>query len=381
MTSVRILADDLTGALDSAVRFCGDAGPLPVMWRTDAVSGGDGLALSAGTRALDPDAAALRAGRAAQFVFDTRHLCFMKIDSLLRGHVAAELAAILRGPRFDAVVLAPAYPALGRVTREGRQYLRVGAGDCFEQTGPDLFAELAYRGIACFSSAERVRTASGPAVWIADAGTQDDLQDIVETARGWDRRTLWCGTGGLAGALAMRPEPAFQPRAGSLLIVCGTNHDVALSQMSALARYDRNGVVACRPGAEVEAVDLINRRLAAGNWVALQPDLVPTTPEKAAPAIESMLSRLLPRIDRPEAIFVMGGETLQACCRVLDANALTVHGSAETGIPVSILSGGIWYGTTVYSKSGAFGDATTVAALVRRSPSPGAALRFSVESK
>ena len=33
MTGLRVLADDLTGALDSAARFVPAAGPVPIFWK------------------------------------------------------------------------------------------------------------------------------------------------------------------------------------------------------------------------------------------------------------------------------------------------------------------------------------------------------------
>ena len=55
-------------------------------------------------------------------------LLFKKVDSTLRGNVAAELAAALRTrralispPARVGIVFAPAFPALGRTTVNGRQ--------------------------------------------------------------------------------------------------------------------------------------------------------------------------------------------------------------------------------------------------------------------
>lgn len=367
MPAIRIIADDLTGALDSAVRFCGDAGPLPVAWRLDAGTGSGHLALSTETRALDEGAAAARVGEAARMLFDAGHLCFKKIDSLLRGHVVAELAAIVQTGRFDAVVLAPAYPALGRITRAGRQYVRAAGTDRIEQTGPDLTTAFTRAGLACFSAAESVRRSQQPAIWLADVETERDLAQVVADARGWNKRILWCGAGGLAGALAQEPDPEMHPQTGALLIVCGTRHAVATSQIAELAELDCDGVIACRPGFEIDAARALNRRIETGRWAALTPDLPSLTETQAAASIHAMLARLLPAIERPDALFVTGGETLHACCDALGARRLVVHGSHEAGIPVSTLEGGEWDRMTVYSKSGAFGDANTIAEIVRRS--------------
>lgn len=94
MTSVRLLADDLTGALDAAAEFVSLTGPVEVFWH-GAIP--DDLpanaALDSGTREMD-------APEATDIVRNlTRHLsgsgiAFKKIDSLLRGPTIAELAVV-----------------------------------------------------------------------------------------------------------------------------------------------------------------------------------------------------------------------------------------------------------------------------------------------
>jgi uncharacterized protein YgbK (DUF1537 family) len=88
-TRFRLLADDLTGALDSAARFVPLTGPLPVVWRDTDVP--EGAAIDSGTRDLAEDAAYSRIKRFAPLL-QGADIAFKKIDSLLRGHVAMELA-------------------------------------------------------------------------------------------------------------------------------------------------------------------------------------------------------------------------------------------------------------------------------------------------
>jgi D-threonate/D-erythronate kinase len=119
---LRLLADDLTGALDSAARFATVA-PISVTW--DASGGAGPMALDSGTRDLAPE---LVGPRLKPFVplLAAGELAFKKIDSLLRGHVALELAACLGA--FDHCVLAPAFPFQSRITRDGRQLAGVACG-------------------------------------------------------------------------------------------------------------------------------------------------------------------------------------------------------------------------------------------------------------
>ena len=58
MAHLRLLADDLTGALDSAARFVPMTGPVAVTWQDVATAGS--VAIDSGTRELPAEAARLR---------------------------------------------------------------------------------------------------------------------------------------------------------------------------------------------------------------------------------------------------------------------------------------------------------------------------------
>ena len=132
---LRLLADDLTGALDSAARFVPLVGPVPVSWRVDDLPAT--AAIDAGTRDRDAATAQATMERLVPLLRGAT-IAFKKIDSLLRGHVAIELAACMR--HFDHCVLAPAFPFQGRITRNGRQLAR--DGDHWRDSGVDLPAAL-----------------------------------------------------------------------------------------------------------------------------------------------------------------------------------------------------------------------------------------------
>ena len=91
MTVVRIVADDLTGALDAAAPLVGVAGPLPVLWDAQAAlkAGGSFVLDSRSRDAPAPLRWSDALGRA--------DLAYKKIDSLLRGRTVDEIAACLEG--------------------------------------------------------------------------------------------------------------------------------------------------------------------------------------------------------------------------------------------------------------------------------------------
>jgi uncharacterized protein YgbK (DUF1537 family) len=327
MSVLRLLADDLTGALDSAARFVPLVGPVPVVWSSEPPPGT--MAMDSGTRDLDPVAAAESMRRLAGiFVGD---IAFKKIDSLLRGHVVMELAACL--PGFDHCVFAPAFPFQGRITRDGRQLVR--EGNEWRDTGTDL-------------SALPVR--------VMDAVTEADLDDIVAYGRSLSGRVLWVGTGGLAGALAGRMPVACPDLRRPILALIGSNHPVTMGQLSAIGRaHHCLGAGVAFP---IEGPAAVTVRVPPG-----------TARHQATGEIIAAFMALLSKIPRPGTLFVTGGATLRAFCEALGADCLIVDGEVEPGVPTSVLRGGQWDGKSwdgqrIVSKSGAFGDSNLLARLL-----------------
>lgn len=185
-----------------------------------------------------------------------------------------------------------------------------------------------------------------------DAETDDDLAAVVAAGQALPGQVLWCGSGGLAGALAGAqrvPSPALLP---PILALVGSDHAASVAQLSAAwAQVFR----IVRGGAEEAAP--IARRLMHGNVAVAV--VVPPGVERAAASrhIERCLATLLGFMDRPGTLFVSGGETLRGVCDALGAELLEVDGEVVPGVPASILLGGRWDGLRVVSKSGAFGDA------------------------
>jgi uncharacterized protein YgbK (DUF1537 family) len=80
---------------------------------------------------VDTDSRSCRAEEAARRVAKVADLCrraaiervFKKVDSVLRGHVAVELGAMLNSLDKSKTLLVPANPSLGRTTRDGHYWV------------------------------------------------------------------------------------------------------------------------------------------------------------------------------------------------------------------------------------------------------------------
>ncbi|MCQ8835709.1 four-carbon acid sugar kinase family protein [Streptomyces malaysiensis] len=144
-------------------------------------------------------------------------LVLKKIDSLLRGNVAAEIAAL--GEGGAGVVLAPALPIAGRVVRSGVVHLggvALHESDAWraETLPPPASVVHALGGLPTalvplttvrasrrtLLTALRTAAAAGR-VAICDAETDADLDAVVEAALAEGSRMRLVGSGGLALAL------------------------------------------------------------------------------------------------------------------------------------------------------------------------------------
>ncbi len=343
MTILRLIADDLTGALDTAAQFTGRMGPLPVFLdRTIAAPEGS-CALDLSCRDGD-EKSAVALTRESLRCFSGADLAFKKIDSLLRGHWAAELAETVRSGAFRRIVLAPAFPAQGRLTRGG---LQMGARSCSEPVLiKDIAAEFQRHGASLHG-----RNCD---IVLHDAESDADLDAIAQRYE-HEPALLWCGAAGLARALARRPPAAPQPLGLPHLVIVGSRHPVSLRQLEVVA--------SARPecfapmAAEPDFVGLVQARLETYGRCIFLPALPPGLSEmEAMERIARGVERLANRLNALGGLTVIGGETFAALCRALKATRLTVDGELQPGIPISRMDYGLWQGTICASKSGAFGE-------------------------
>lgn len=347
MTSIRMLADDLTGALDTAAEFVGLCGPFDVVWQdTPAASDSPSLAIDTGTRERSKAESVAIVGRLAPLLCDGT-IAYKKVDSLLRGAWAAELGACLSTGHWASCVVAPAFDYQGRRTIAAQQYARTVEGD-WHRVGDNLLDQLRQDGIEAQRGSADTLAQGG--VQVFDAESDLDLDRIVEMARRMPGPVLWCGSGGLAGALARgHRADALSTLKRPVLGLFGSDQAVTASQLEACG--DATVALAEGGGSAV-----VQRKLADGGVALVKVSLAEgLSRTDAAQRIARELMTLMATLDAPGTLIVAGGETLKAVCLALGAHALQVTGRIVPGLPRSTLQGGRWAGVDVISKSGAFG--------------------------
>ncbi|HTM77403.1 MAG TPA: four-carbon acid sugar kinase family protein, partial [Devosia sp.] len=346
---------DMIGALDAAAAF--GAFPASVRWHEplDGRLPPGHIAISSETRELSA-ASAYRRTMALAGTTLVGGLPFKKFDSLLRGNVGAEIAACLGATGFATAVIAPAAPRMGRVTRGGRQYWTGPRGNENILIPVDIVACLKRYGID--ARLARPGAAITPGVTIFDAEIDADLGEIVRQGRASALDLLWCGTSGLARALGADNKRSIAVPPGPILGIVGTGHAVIQAQIEALASAATEIIIPVRPvlGALGAVVRRVDRRTRSG-----QSSLVHVAgASHGAAAVQVILEGLGNSLARPQAAFVSAGETCRIVCDTLGSTELELQGEYLPGVALSRMLGGRWGGVPLYSKSGAFGDRTTL---------------------
>ncbi|WP_407561816.1 four-carbon acid sugar kinase family protein [Streptomyces sp. 184] len=412
---VAIVADDLTGAGDTAVQFARAGWPTLLRLGGDGPgaaggSGGDArvVAVTTDSRARpDAQAAALvRHATTGLLRHGAGHL-FKKVDSTLRGPVRAEIDAMLDVlPAGTVALVCPAFPAVGRTVVDG---VLLVDGRPVDETavGRDPVTPVAEGHLPTLLDAPLVRLdpQGTPAAWAAevraadsrvvvlDAARDEDLDRIARTVAHLGQRALAVGSAGLAGPLAAgwrprraqtpdpRPAPARHPGAtpvgdpvtgdpvaggpaGTALVVVTSLHDASRAQAGALAAHSAERL---RPtgrdltddGAWAGFLDRV-RTAAAGR----PHTLLLTTPDRTTAAVDPGLvaSRLAEAAAQAVAagtvagLVATGGDGARAVLERLGGTGIRLYETVEPGVPLGIVVGGSAAGLPVATKAGGFGS-------------------------
>ncbi|SOC07701.1 Uncharacterized protein YgbK [Rhodobacter sp. JA431] len=334
-----VIADDLTGALDSSVAFA-ERGfrticALSLSHFAQALERDvDVVALSTGSRELPPQRAAARLAKVADLLnahpLAKDAVRLKKIDSRLKGHVALESLALRRGD--EPIVLCPAIPVLGRIVCDG---VLQGAG---------VATPLAVRDCAGL-----------PHAVVLEAPTQDSLEHALADHQG---PALYVGAAGLATALARRLAPSPGPAPSiplprPALYAIGSRDPVTLAQIADFAEIAApNGeLAAALPETPSQDPEVI--RIVPG------PTTISGTQAKATFA-QTIAARI--SATHPATLLACGGETGGAILGLLGCGLVEVLGEALPGLPVSRALDGP-EGLVLVTKSGGFGTPDTLSRL------------------
>ena len=340
-------------------------------------AGCDVLIANAESRALPPDRAAAAAGALArQLLALAPQLIGKRIDSTLRGNLGAETDALLDalGPEAVALVV-PAFPASGRTTVGGRQFVH---GLPLEETEVrhDPTCPVTESDVAAivqrqsrYPVAYRPPGAPWPAgarIIVCDAATDDDLTALAAEAAAAPFRPVPVDPGPFTAALGAaicKPSAGATGRpalgSGRVLVVAGSRSPLSDLQLATLPLLEFD------PDHTAEE-SIAARLLAASGPVAGVRALGAIHPG-AGPAVADALGRIARRALEGggyDSIYTTGGDVTVAVCRALEASAIELLGEVLPLASYGRLSGGPFNGLAIVTKGGLVGGTNAAMACV-----------------
>ena len=392
-----ILADDLSGAADAGVAFALRGLVTEVHWRTASaldsnppgVPAPEVIAFDTDSRRLDSPAAAQRQREALRRLGTPGTSLFKKIDSTLRGHPAAEIAAI-REFCAARVIFAPANPAMGRTTRDGRVYVRGQPLELTEtwQREPahanadpgEMLAGVGLRAaklpLDVVRAPQRLMDALGTGaapqgVWICDAENDDDLVHIARAGLAAPGATLFAGTAGLAQALAAQGEARrfspldLRPVTTGTLVVVGSLSSISRGAAEQLSRTGRVRTVSVASEAlrgESGAGDLAQLGIRVADLLAAGEDVLVDIAAEAQPdlargpeLVRALASALEPARHVAGGLVATGGETASALLDRWYFQRIRLIDEVAPGMSLGVAVGARHL--PLVTKPGGFGDA------------------------
>ena len=276
--AIGIVADDLTGANDTALQFFIKGSNTEIIFDTDEnIQNHPNVgtfALTTESRNIDAKEAAQKVWEGAKKLKDNLSVeyFYKKIDSTLRGNIAVETLAMLDAIGYDAAVIAPAFIREGRITIGGYQLLkgvpiertdaaRDSYAPIYDSYIPDILKKqvnesfydsiatiqlnVVAKGAGPITSKLNELVSGGKKLIVIDAVSAIDLEQIVLAITKSQYNILPVGSAGLANALGnvwlplnnSEPVQKIIPKLPKL-ILSGSKNSMTTAQINKLLLDD-----------------------------------------------------------------------------------------------------------------------------------------------
>jgi uncharacterized protein YgbK (DUF1537 family) len=380
---VYIIADDLTGACDTAAQWALFGLRTVVLLQTPTpVQDVDVVAFDTNTRSSS-------SGEAYKKLFDLGRelrgrscdVLFKKIDSTLRGNLGSEIDALNDTLQPRCVLITPAFPQNNRRVVDGKLLLRDGGSSetnvdllrLLESQTPRRHGLIELETVRQGSSQVRKRVleclAGGIRYLVLDSSEEEDLRAIAQAGRTLDGRVLWVGSAGLASQIPTafrldRGSPAIaMPSCSNVLFLIGSANPVSRQQLNTLyARGNRPTFQLLHSAGHIqnsaEVRKCLSESLRTYGYAALStPDRRLDVGEAGWVLLELVcLARKTVLSERVSGLVVTGGETARIFLDQGGVNELEILDEVEPGVPLSRVRGTTGGDLFLVTKAGGFGS-------------------------
>jgi D-threonate/D-erythronate kinase len=395
-----IIADDLTGSLDTGLQFHkkGLTTYVPLNWNRPSFKG-DALVLNTNSRNIPGEEAYLRIYEACRKI-KTKGL-YKKIDSTMRGNVGKEALAILDARKIAKAIVVPTVPVMGRTVENGilrvhgvpllrTPYAQDPFHPIFTSHLRDLLARetgqpVGYIGLNSVRKGPSFlagKIDSHPArLLVLDAVVQTDLRMIAAACEFLPGKVLPCGSVSLADELNIpvthQKKGVRKKSKGPVLIISAsrnprTREQIVIAQDSfsfPLMEPDLDALTHPRLGNQ-EIQRLVAR---IPSLLAKSGGIILTTTfqehrsgqEEVIPKALGKVAALVLRQRRLGGLVLTGGDLAMGIYGRLAAKALRIEDEVSPGIPCSTLADGPFANLRLVTKAGGFGEKDAMVKIVQ----------------
>ncbi|MCI1966463.1 MAG: four-carbon acid sugar kinase family protein [Oscillospiraceae bacterium] len=408
---VVIIADDLTGASDTGVKYKKSGFRTMVemeyngtsQWDYQWLKQYDVISINTNTRLSGAEKAYRRVYQLTKQVFKLKpEYIYKKIDSLLRGNPAAELDAVMDAVNSDLALVVPSFPENGRTLTKG---VLTAPGN-FSIDVVKIFDENSKRSVCGIDLSEiskgknslqsfiRQKQKQGFQIMVFDSKDDHDLKTIQSACQSLNSANLiFCGSAGFAKHLSSTKSGTCEPAQESshnqpILIVAGSRRKETALQMKRLSFACRAPIIildvakltGCKQFRQREIEDCTKKLsaaiqdrhrvilLAVSSLFTEHPPCETQNPDCDEISFAEILGIIVRSVFHNagfQAIVSTGGDTSLQICSSMSAVGIELYDEILSGIPIGRIVGGEADGMTVVTKSGGFGSGDALIKIVQ----------------
>ena len=423
--SIGIIADDLTGANDTALQFhlrgCNTQIILDYNALPESKTHTQAWAVSTESRNCEAELARVKVKTATKNLLENFNIeCFYKkIDSTLRGNIAVEALAMLEVLGWDAAIVLPAFPNEGRITVGGYHLLkglpiertelaRDPHSPIYESHIPTILKrqlDEEEKDLVALLELNTVMKGAGPILVelnklishgkkliVVDAVSTTDIEQVVLAVEKCTHKILPCGSAGAAQVLGniWLPEMKYQHITKVMpeltkLIVSGSSTELTATQLKKLADddyFEHTYFIELKLENILkqdfeELAERAARNLTKDHIVIIHSSNLVENPDelqnilfeheltkhKFTSMIGDYLAQITKKIiEQKEVILItVGGETSYKCCKAIDSQNIQLIDAVAPAIPLCIDHKAQW----IVTKSGNLGNPNTLVEVLK----------------
>ncbi len=423
--NIGIIADDLTGADDTALQFYLRGANTQILLDDSTVpenkKNTQVWAIPTETRNCDAPTAYERVKMATKFLVDELGVeyFYKKMDSTIRGNIAVEALAMLEVLEWDAAVIIPAFPQEGRTTIGGyhllkgipierTEFARDPRFPIYESHIPTVLrTELhnqqdeiidlielrtVIKGAGPILKKMNEMIAKGVKLIVVDAMSVTDIEQVVLAMEKSSYKILPCGSAGCAQVLGNVWLPELENHkaektipAMPKLVVSGSATKCTSAQIEKLQDDDdientyfiNLKMEDILEGVTDDIITRVSENLVKDNVVVVHTSNLTVdskiisqilfdneiSKQQFISKIGDYLATLTKKVlvNRDAILITVGGETSFKCCKAINSNSLQIIDAICPAIPLCLDTKAQW----IVTKSGNLGNSNTLIDIIK----------------